>query len=80
MERTANLVGVRFSPTGRVNYFEPGDDELAVGDIVIVESEEGPREARVAIAPGQVLYSEIRGPLLPLLRKVEPDRAPPHDG
>ena len=27
-----NVVGVRFSPAGLVRYFDPGDEDLAVGD------------------------------------------------
>jgi cell fate regulator YaaT (PSP1 superfamily) len=67
------VVGVRLSPSGRVRYFDAGDVELEVGDRVMVETDEGPREARVIIAPGQVLYSEIQGPLAPMLGKVAPD-------
>jgi cell fate regulator YaaT (PSP1 superfamily) len=65
-----NVVGVRFSPAGLVRYFDPGDENLAVGDRVLVESDDGPREAVVAIAPAQVLYSDLRGELAPVLRKV----------
>ena len=71
-DRALHVVGVRFSPSSRVRFFDPGDVDLAVGDLVIVESDAGPREGRVIIAPGQVLYSELRGPLGPVVRKVEP--------
>ena len=65
-----NVVGVRFSPAGLVHYFDPGDEDFTVGDRVLVESDGGSREAVVAIAPAQVLYSDLRGELAPLLRKV----------
>ena len=52
-------------------YFDPGDMDLAVGDRVMVEDHDGPREALVVIAPSQVLYSELRGPLPPVLHKIE---------
>ena len=71
-ERIVNLVGVRFSPAGRVRYFDPADEDLAVGDRVAVETEEGPREAEVVIAPSQVLFSELRGSLRPVLSKIGP--------
>jgi cell fate regulator YaaT (PSP1 superfamily) len=64
------LVGIRLRPLDPVQYFSPGDEDLAVGDRVLVETEIGPREGLVAIAPAQVLYSEVRGPLVPVLGKV----------
>ena len=70
--RISNLVGVRFGLGGPVRYFDPGDIDLEVGDGVLVESEGVPREAVVVIAPGQVLYSELRGELEPVLQKVAP--------
>ena len=68
---TVNIVGVRFMPAGRVRYFDPGEQDLDVDDRVVVETEGGPREAIVAIAPRQVLFSELRGPLEPVLHKVD---------
>ena len=65
------LVGVRFRPTGRVHYFDSAGIELAVGDRVLVDTESGPREGRVVIASGQVVFSELRGPVDRVLRKVE---------
>ena len=65
------IVGVRFKPAGRVYYFDSGRIELAIGDRVLVESDTGPREGQVSIASGQVIYSELRGSLNPVLHKVE---------
>ena len=70
-KRVATVVGVRFSPTDRVKYFDPGDNDLAIGDRVLAETEGGPQEGLVVIAPQQVLYSELRGPLAPVLHKVD---------
>ncbi len=70
--RTANVVGIRFRPLEPVQYFSPGDEDLAVGDWVLVETGGRPMEGLVAIAPAQVLYSEVRGPLEPVLGKVSP--------
>jgi cell fate regulator YaaT (PSP1 superfamily) len=64
------IVGVRFERADRVQFFDPGDLELAVGDHVLAETDSGPREGVVVIAPDQVLYSDVRGPLLPVLRKA----------
>ena len=65
------LVGVRFGRSGPVHYFDPGELELSVGDRVLVETEDGQKEAGVVIAPQQVLYSDLRGPLDPILRRLD---------
>ena len=67
----AGIVGVRFLPSSQVHYFDPGVHDLSVGDLVQVETDDGPKEGRVVIAPDQVLYSDLRGPLSPVLGKVE---------
>lgn len=67
------IIGVRFMPNDRVQYFDATDISLSVGDRVIVETEDGPREGRVAIAPGQVAHSDLRGPLSPVLERVDPN-------
>jgi hypothetical protein len=46
-----------------VCFVAPGDGDLKAGDRVLIECDGGPREAVVAIAPVQVIYSELRGPL-----------------
>ena len=51
-----------------------GEQDLTVGDRVLVETDSGPREAVVAIAPAQVLYSDLRGKLAPVLRKVDAEK------
>jgi len=38
-----------------------------------VETDCGARQGRVAIAPGQVLHSDLRGPLDRVLGKVDED-------
>ena len=71
-QKVANIVGVRFKGAGRVHYFDPADLDLAVGDRVVVETEDGPREGQVAISPSQVIHSDLRGPLFPVLRTMGP--------
>ena len=66
----ANIVGVRFSPIDRVKYFDSGDNNLAVADRVVVETEKGPQEGLVVIAPQQILSSELRVPLAQVLYKM----------
>ena len=71
----ATIVGVRFEGAGPVEYFDPADVELSAGDRVAVETDDGPREGQVVIVPGQVLYSELRGPLSRVLHRVLPKEA-----
>lgn len=65
----ADIVGIRFRRSGRVHYCDPVDLDLAVGDKVTVETDDGPREGRVVIESGQVLYTDLRGPLDRVLSK-----------
>lgn len=69
---SARLVGLRFRPLDRVRYFDAGERELEVGDRVVVETSDGPREAEVAIAPSQVLHSDLRGEAEPLVLADDP--------
>ena len=64
------LTGVRFMPSDKVQYFDASGIRLAAGDRVVVETWDGEREGTVVIAPEQVLRSDLRGPLSPILRKV----------
>ena len=65
----SHIVGVRFGPAGRLHYFDATGFELSTGDAVVVETEDGQRDGQVAIAPGQVLYSDLRGPMFRVVRK-----------
>ena len=38
-----------------------------------METGDGRREEWVAIAPGQVAHSDLKGPLSPALKRIEPD-------
>jgi cell fate regulator YaaT (PSP1 superfamily) len=66
----ADVVGVRFKRTGRVYYFDPSGIELEVGERVVVETSRGLELGQVAIAPSQVVASELTRPLKPVVRKA----------
>ena len=66
----ASVVGVRLSPLGAVLYFDPQNEALMPGDRVTVDTEDGVKEGVVAIGPGQLLYSEVPGPLAPIIARV----------
>ncbi len=69
----AEVVGVRFKRAGRVYYFDPADIELQVSDWVVVKTARGLELGYVAIAPTQVLDSEVGEPLKPVERKATDD-------
>ncbi len=64
------IVGVRFKRAGRIYYFDPAGFDLSVDDRVVVETARGSEIGIVAIAPKQVLDTEIQEPLRPVLRKA----------
>lgn len=64
----SSVIGIRFQRAGRVEYFDPGDVEANVSDYVVVETEKGLETAMVVIAPDQVVYSEVKEPLRPIVR------------
>lgn len=66
-------VGVRFREAGRVYYFDAGGLELDVGNYVVVETPHGQEVGRVVVAPDQVIASEIKESLKPVLRRAEPE-------
>ncbi len=67
------VVGVRFKSAGPVYYFDPKGIDFQVGDWAIVETTRGPMAGRVVIAPEQVLESQLKEELKPVLRKAGPE-------
>ena len=61
-------VGVRFKEAGKIYYFDAAEFSLDVGNYVVVETSHGLEIGRVVIAPEQVLASEIKDSLKPILR------------
>ena len=69
----ADIVGVRFKRAGKIYYFDPAGIELEVNDYVVVKTAHGLELGQVAIAPKQVLVSELTEPLKSVVRKAEPE-------
>ena len=69
--RVQSVVGIRFHRGGDVAYFDASGFDLSPGDLVVVDTDRGPREGRVAIAPSQIVHSDLRGDLDPVLNVVE---------
>lgn len=67
----SEIVGVRFHQAGKVYYFDAADNEVEVGDYVVVETSRGQELGKVVISPKQVLFSDITEPLKPVVRKAQ---------
>ncbi len=63
--------GIRFKSAGKIYYFDAGGFELSVGNFVVVETSHGQEIGRVVIAPDQVIASEIKESLKPILRMAD---------
>lgn len=64
-------VGIRFKEAGKIYYFDGASFDLDVGNYVVVETSHGREVGRVVIAPDQVIASEIKESLKPILRVAE---------
>jgi cell fate regulator YaaT (PSP1 superfamily) len=69
----ADIVGIRFKKAGKIYYFDSAGIELKAGDHVVVKTSRGMDLGQVIITPAQVLASEIKEALSPVLRKAEPE-------
>ncbi len=65
--------GIRFKEAGKIYYFDAGGFDLAVGNFVVVDTSHGQEVGRVVVAPDQVVASEIKESLKPILRLAEPE-------
>ncbi len=66
------VIGVKFTKTGKVYYFDPQGKKLNIGDGVIVETSRGVEFGFVAVKNREVSKNEIVTPLKPLIRKATP--------
>lgn len=69
----AEVIGVRFKDVGKVYYFAPGEHNLSIGDMVIVETARGIECGTVALENKQVDDDSLSSPLKPLIRIAAPD-------
>ena len=56
----ASIAGVRLKRSGPVLYFNTGNLEINVNDIVVVVTEDGERLARITFTPDQLLLIQTR--------------------
>jgi cell fate regulator YaaT (PSP1 superfamily) len=65
------VVGVRFKPTTKIYYFDPGDlKDLHQNDYVVVETARARELGKVVLPPKEVAQEEVVGQLKPVLRKA----------
>ena len=64
----AEVIGVRFKEVGKVYYFDPLDNKLNTGDMVIVETARGLECGEVALANKTVDDNSLAHPLKQLIR------------
>ncbi|MBN1995411.1 MAG: stage 0 sporulation family protein [Anaerolineae bacterium] len=68
-----NVVGVRFRPTTKIYYFDPGEyTDLAIDDRVIVETSRGTEMGLIILPPQRVSKDELKGSLKQVVRKATP--------
>ncbi|MBR6045057.1 MAG: stage 0 sporulation family protein [Ruminococcus sp.] len=64
------IIGVRFKSVGKIYYFDPAELELALGDLVIVETARGVECGEVALADREIDETRFTSPLKPVIRKA----------
>ncbi len=64
----AEVIGVRFKEVGKVYYFDPLDNKLNKGDMVVVETARGLECGEVATPNKTIDEAELTHPLKPLIR------------
>ena len=69
----AVIIGVRFKNTGKVYYFDPGQNQLEKCSLVVVETARGIECGEVVIPNKEVADSTIVKPLKPVLRPATPE-------
>ena len=67
-----NVVGIRFRPTGKAYFFDPGDYEITAGTAVIVETAQGMEYGKAVAAPMEVEDERVKEPLKKIMRVATP--------
>ena len=72
-EHQRTPIGLRFKEAGKVYYFDAAGHDLDVGNYVVVETSHGLEIGRVVISADQVIASEIKDSLKPIVRIATPE-------
>ncbi|MGI6084008.1 MAG: PSP1 domain-containing protein [Acetivibrionales bacterium] len=65
-----NVVGVRFRTAGKIYYFDPCEQQLNKGDMVIVETARGIECGSVVVENHEVIDEDVVAPLKNVIRKA----------
>ena len=65
-----DVVGVKFKEVGKMYYFSPGEEEVRLGDEVIVETARGLEFGTICRERTSVDESELVAPLKSIIRKA----------
>lgn len=71
MIKIIEVIGVRFKKTGKIYYFDPGDNEIILDGYVIVETVRGIEFGKVVIASKQVDAEDVVLPLKKVLKMAD---------
>ncbi len=67
------VVEVRLRESGRMHYYNCGDQDYPVGEYVVVEADRGEDYGLVMSEPEKILDSEVERPLRKIVRRLSPD-------
>ncbi|MGI6153829.1 MAG: PSP1 domain-containing protein [Christensenellaceae bacterium] len=65
------IIGVRFSETGKMYYFDPGELALSVGDQVLVETTHGVELGEVVMAQKELADKSFSAPIKKVIKKAD---------
>ena len=67
------VIGVRFRNAGKIYYFDPGEEQIARGLSVIVETARGTEMGMVILSNAEVDDDQVVQPLKPIIRIAQPE-------
>ena len=65
------IVGIRFVEIEPLKFFQSDEQDLKIGDWVLMDDGNGPTKGQVAISSDQVLLSELTCPIKGILTKLD---------
>mgnify|MGYP003323732712 FL=1 len=65
------IVGIRFVEIEPLKFFQPDEQDLEIGDWVLIDDGNGPTKGQVAISSDQVLLSELTCPIKGIFTKLD---------
>lgn len=66
-------IGVKFRRHGPLVYYDPGEEDYAVGERIVADTARGPEVGEVVLAPTEVAESLLPAEMKPILRRATPE-------